>query len=166
MYFGNYAQFKHIAFGENMHSGYNDVKSAMKSLKHSPRHYQNLLSAAHVCGAIACYKTVWCAIFYDKDKSEIENWREYHIKEITVKRYDSQNGIYLSGSDISFYEEGKREETLEAAKITETSGKKIYLEIGKTYVIYERKAPDGCEKAESMTVTVTEDGESEIILKS
>ena len=166
VYFGNYAKFKHIAFGENMHSGYNDVKSAMKSLKNSPRHYQNLLSADHVCGAIACYKTVWCAIFYDKDKSEIENWRDYHIKEITVKRYDSQSGIYLSDSSISYYEEGNREKTLEAAKITETSGKKIYLEVGKTYVIYERKAPDGYEKAEREVITVTEDGIYEVILQS
>ena len=165
-YFGNYARFKHLLLGENLYSGSELTKTAMKAWKKSPGHYRNLLSSNYVCGAIACYKTMWCAIFYDKDKSEIENWRDYHIKEITVKRYDSQSGIYLSNSTISYYEEGNREKTLEAAKITEASGKKIYLEIGKTYVIYERKAPDGYEKAERIIITVTEDGIDEIVLKS
>ena len=165
-YFGKFYKYKHLMFGENLYCGSDRALDAMKAWKKSIRHYHNLLSEDHVCGAIAGYNGVWCAIFYDKEKGELKNWRDYQLKEITVRRYDSQKGIYLSGSSIGYYEAGKRQETLEAAKITETSGKKIYLEIGKTYVFYERISPDGCKKAESMTVTVTEDGESEIILKS
>ncbi len=165
-YFGLYYDFKKILLGENMYRGSKEAAEAMKAWEKSPAHCHNLLSSDHVCGAIACYKNTWCAIFYDKDRNEIENWSEYHIKEITIKRYDNQKGIYLSNSTISYYEEGNRQETLEAAKITETSGKKIYLEIGKTYVIYERKAPDGYEKAERIIITVTEDGLNEIVLKS
>ena len=165
-YFGLYTKYKKLLLSENMHSGYSDPKSVMESWKGSSGHYKNLLSSSHVCGAIARYKNIWCAIFYDGDKSEIENWRDYRIKEINVKRYDSQKGTYLSGCSIGYYEADNRWGTLQAATISDTSGKKIYLEVGKTYVIYDRKAPDGCAKAEQVTITVTEDGISEVVLSS
>lgn len=85
-YFGGYTKYRVLMFSENMYSGSGTVSSVMTAWKKSSGHYQNLLSADHVCGAIACYKNVWCAIFYDRDKSEIENWRSYQIKEIKVKR--------------------------------------------------------------------------------
>lgn len=34
--------------------------------------HKNLLSADHVCGAIARYGNTWCAIFYNGDKSRLE----------------------------------------------------------------------------------------------
>ena len=40
------------------------------------------------------------------------------------------------------------------------------MEIGKTYVFAERVAPDGLDKAESVMITVTKDGPSEVILKN
>ena len=163
-YFGLYAKYKPLAFAENMYSGYTDPESAMKSWKNSPGHYSNLLSADHVCGAIARYGNVWCAIFYNGDKSEVENWRNYQIKEITVKRYNSQSDTYASGSKIAYYEEGNQWDSLKAATISQTTGKKIYLEVGKSYVIYERVAPEGCTKAERVTITVTAEGVSEVVL--
>ena len=165
-YFGLYTKYKKLLLSENMHSGYSDPKSVMESWKGSSGHYKNLLSSSHVCGAIARYKNIWCAIFYDGDKSEIENWREYRIKEINVRRYDSQKGTYLSGCSIGYYEADDRWGTQQALRISETSGKKIYLEVGKTYVIYDRKAPDGCAKAEQVTITVTEAGVREVVLSS
>lgn len=163
-YFGIYTKYRVLMFGENMYNGYKDPESAMKEWKNSPGHYENLLSEKHVCGAIARYGNVWCAIFYDKDKSEVENWRDYHIKEIKVKRYDSASGAYISGSSIGYYDVDDRWGTMKAAGIAQTSGKSIYLEIGKTYVIYERITPDGYGKAERVSITVTEDGVSEVVL--
>lgn len=55
--------------------------------------------------------------------------------------------------------------TLRGTKITQTSGKSIYLEVGKTYIIYEKKTPNGYSKAERVTITVTDDGVSEVVLK-
>ena len=165
-YFGLYTKYKKLLLSENMYSGSVTVSAAMAAWKKSPGHYNNLLSSSHVCGAIARYGNIWCAIFYDGDKSEIENWRDYRIKEINVKRYDSQRGTYLSDCSIGYYETDDHWGTLQAAKISDTSGKKIYLEIGKTYVIYERKAPDGCGKAEQVTIAVTEDGVREVVLSS
>lgn len=62
-YFGLYSQFRKLSFGENQHSGYNDPRGAMESLKKSAKHYQNILTSKYVCGAIACDGNVWCAIF-------------------------------------------------------------------------------------------------------
>lgn len=163
-YFGLYTKYKMLLFGENMHCGYIDPKSVMESWKKSSGHYKNLLSSDHVCGAIAADNNTWCAIFYDKDKSEVENWRDYHIKEIKVKRYDSASGAYISGSSIGYYDVDDRWGTMKAAGIAQTSGKSIYLEIGKTYVIYERITPDGYGKAERVSITVTEDGPAEVVL--
>lgn len=165
-YFGIYTKYKKLLLSENLYYGYSDPESAMKAWKKSSLHYQNLLSSDHVCGAIARYGNTWCAIFFDEDKSQIDNWRDYQIKEINVKRYDSQKGTYVSDCSIGYYETDNRLETLQSATISDTSGKKIYLEVGKTYTIYEKKTPDGCGKAESITITVTEDGVSEVVLTS
>ncbi len=109
---------------------------------------------------------MWCAIFYDKDRSEVENWRDYKIKKITIKRYDSGKGAYAADCSIGYYETDDHWNTLQAATISKVSGKDIYLAVGRAYTIYERKRPDGCEKAQSVTITVTENGVSEVILSS
>lgn len=164
IYFGLYSQFRDIDFGENLYSGYTDPESAMKAWKNSPAHYHNILIKEYKCGAIARYGNVWCAIFCSEDKSEIENWRNYRIKEVKVKRYDNASGTYISGSSIGYYEAKDRWGTQQAVNIKEISGKSLYLEIGKTYVIYERTTPDGYGKAERVTFTVTEDGDNQIVL--
>ena len=163
-YFGLYSQFKKVGFGENLYYGYSDPDSAMKAWKNSPKHYQNILTTEYKCGAIARYGNVWCAIFYSGNKSEIENWRDYQIKEVKVKRYDSQSGTYIGGSSIGYYESDNSWDSQQATMIKEASGKSIYLEIGKTYTIYERKTPSGYNKAERVTITVTKDGASEVVL--
>lgn len=163
-YFGVYAKFSDLMLTENLHFGYSDPESAMKSWKKSPGHYRNLLSAEHKCGAIAHYGNIWCAVFFDKDKNQIENWRQYKIKAINVRRYDSQQKTYIGGGSIGYYEADDRWGTLGSATITSASGKTLYLEIGKTYVIYEKKTPDGCNKAKQVKFTVTEDGPEEIVL--
>lgn len=163
-YFGLYSQFSDLDFGENLYSGSTDPESAMKAWKKSPAHYHNILIKEYKCGAIARYGNIWCAIFCSEDKNEIENWRNYQIKEIKVKRLDSQSGAYISGSSIGYYEKDNRWDSQQAVTIKESSGKSVYLEIGKTYVIYERNTPDGYNKAERVTVTVTEDGVSEVVL--
>lgn len=135
-------------------------------MEKSSGHYRNLLSEKHVCGAIAYYKGIWVAIFYDKETSDFDNWRSYQIKKITIKRYDSVSGAYLSDSSIAYYEEGRKADTLEVEKIGSEEGKNLYLEIGKTYSVYERIAPNGYEKANSITFTVAADGPDEIILSN
>lgn len=55
-YFGGYTKYRVLMFSENMYSGSGTVSSVMTAWKKSSGHYQNLLSADHVCGAIACYK--------------------------------------------------------------------------------------------------------------
>lgn len=164
-YFGDYAGYRDMYFAENLTVDVS-AQDAMESWKKSSGHYRNLLSEKHVCGAIAYYKGIWVAIFYDKETSDFDNWRSYQIKKITVKRYDSVSGVYLSDSSIAYYEEGRKADTLEVEKIGSEEGKNLYLEIGKTYSIYERIAPNGYAKANSITFTVAADGPDEIILSN
>lgn len=154
-----------MLFSENLTTGVT-ADDAMKSWKKSSKHYRNLLDEDHICGAIACYKGMWIAIFYDSSISDFDNWRSYQVKEVVLKRYDSTSGSYLSGSRFAYYVDGERTNTMQVDMIGDKSGKSIYLEIGKTYVFYERIAPDGCAKANSVTITVTTDSPSEIVLSN
>lgn len=164
-YFGNYVGFRELLFAENLTCGAT-AKIAMESWKKSYGHYDNLMCESHTCGAIAYYRGMWVAIFYDKDIHDFDNWRSYQIKKLTLKRYDSKMGQYMAGSNVAYYEKEKREETLKSSSIGSIEGKNVYLEIGKTYVFYERIAPDGCDKAKSVSLTITQDGVSEVILNS
>lgn len=164
-YFGDYAGYRDMYFSENLTTGATAM-DAMKLWKGSSGHYSNLLSSDHTCGAIAYRNGVWVAIFYDKSMSDFDNWRNYKIKGISVKRYDSATGTYLKGSSFAFYEDGRKSDTLKAKSMGDEMEKKVYLEIGKTYVFYERIAPDGYAKAGRVTFTVTSDGSSEVILSS
>ena len=44
------------------------------------------------------------------------------------------------------------------------SGRQIVLEIGKTYVFYEKTTPEGQNKAEKVTIPVTKDTPKDIVL--
>ena len=164
-YFGGFAGYKNLLFSENMTTGAT-AKDAMESWKKSQKHYNNLLSERHVCGAIACYKDMWIAIFYDKDKSDFANWKSFQMKKITVKRYDSASNRYIAGSGFAYYEESKKNDTLKVDKIPSSEGKVVYLEIGKSYVFYERIVPDGYEKAKTVRITVEDNGINEIVLSN
>lgn len=166
-YFGDFAVFSELMPSENLHSGYGDPEKVMKAWKKSSGHYDNLMDSKHKCGAIACNNGVWVAIFYNCDKSVIDNWRDYKLKAINVRRFDSQINQYCSDSEFAYYEVDNRRDSMKINSIVKPAGKRIYLEIGKTYTFYERVKPDGCEdKAERVTITVTEDGIEEVILKS
>lgn len=164
-YFGAFAGCRDLFFSENLTTGCS-AGDAMESWKKSQGHYRNLLAERHVCGAIACYKDMWIAIFYDKDKSDFINWKSYQIKKMTIKRYDNGSGSYIVGSGFAYYEESKRDTTLKVDKISSSSGKVVYLEIGKSYVFYERIVPDGYEKAKAVQITVEENGINEIVLSN
>lgn len=164
-FFGDYAKYRKLLFAENLTHGVS-AADAMKAWKKSAGHYANLTSASHVCGAIAVYRDSWCALFLDVDKSVLENWKSYKVKEIRIKRYDSLSGSYQSGSRIGYYEQDNKEDSLKNVVISDRSGKSVYLEVGKTYVFYEQVRPEGCSKAERVVFTVTEDGAGEVTLSS
>lgn len=164
-FFGDYAKYRKLLFAENLTHGVS-AADAMKAWKKSAGHYANLTGAKHICGAIAVYRDSWCALFLDVDKSVLENWKSCKIKEVRIKRYDSLSGSYQTGSRIAYYEQDKKENSLKNVVISDSSGKSVYLEVGKTYVFYEQIRPDGCSKAEKVVVTVTEDGTGEVTLSS
>ena len=164
-YFGGFNVYKDLLFSENMTTG-GTAKDAMESWKKSQRHYRNLLAERRVCGAFACYKGMWIAIFYDKDKSDFVNWKSFQMKKITVKRYDSASNRYIAGSGFAYYEAPNKNDTLKVDKIPSSEGKVVYLEIGKSYVFYERIVPDGYEKAKTVRITVEENGSNEIVLSN
>ena len=164
-YFGEFAGCRDLFFSENLTTGCS-AGDATESWKKSQGHYRNLLAERHVCGAIACYKDMWIAIFYDKDKTDFINWKSYQIKRMTIKRYDNGSGAYIEGSGFAYYEESKKDTTLKMDKISSSSGKVVYLEIGKSYVFYERIVPDGYEKAKTVQITVEENGINEIVLSN
>jgi uncharacterized protein YkwD len=157
-FFGNYGKYRNLLFSENLTHGIH-AEDAMKWWKGSTGHYANLTSTDHVCGAIAVYRDSWCALFLDVDKSVLENWKTYDIKEIRVKRYDTLSGSYLTGSRIVYYEQDNKEETQDNVLISDSSGISVFLEAGKTYVFYEQVRPEGYDKAEKVTLTVESDGE-------
>lgn len=167
-YFGVFAGAYDISFGENLASGPSEAKKVMVLWKGSEGHYYNLLRAGYKCGAIAKYKEDWCAIFSEEDASKFKNWKDDggKVKAVTVKRFDDSSNSYIADSSILYYEEGKKWDTSESKRIGKESGLIVYLEIGKTYVFTERVAPDGLDKAESVMITVTKDGPSEVILKN
>ena len=167
-YFGVFAGAYDISFGENLASGPSEAKKVMVLWKGSEGHYYNLLRAGYKCGAIAKYKEDWCAIFSEEDASKFKNWKDDggKVKAVTVKRFDDSSNSYIADSSILYYEEGKKWDTSESKRIGKESGLVVYLEIGKTYVFTERVAPDGLDKAESVMITVTKDGPTEVILKN
>ena len=164
-FFGDYAKYRKLLFAENLTHGVS-ATDAMKAWKKSAGHYANLTGAKHICGAIAVYRDSWCALFLDVDKSVLENWKGYKIKEVRIKRYDSLSGSYQTGSRIAYYEQDNKENSLKNIVVSDRSGKSVYLEVGKTYVFYEQVRPDGCSKAEKVVLTVTEDGTREVTLSS
>ena len=163
-YFGDMLVSNNISLGENMASGQTSAKEVMLSWKHSPGHYRNLLNKDYQCGAIARYKDTWCAVFYDESPENLSKQKQDSSDiVITIKRRDKASGKYNSGATIGYYEETDRWNTSKRITVGE-SGRQIVLELGKTYVFYEKTTPNGYDKAEKVTITVTKDMPREIIL--
>ena len=161
-YFGDILVINNISLGENMASGQTDARNIMTYWKHSPGHYRNLLNKDYQCGAIARYKSDWCAIFYNGSSGNLKKNEKSEIV-FTVKRIDKASGQYIGGAIIGYYEENDRWNTSKRITVGE-SGRQIVLELGKTYVFYEKTTPDGYDKAEKVTITVTKDMPREITL--
>ncbi len=160
-FFGDFAENNYFTIGENLHVGMTTAKDAMKSWKDSSGHYKNLLRKEYVCGAIAVYGDVWCAVFME---TTFDTLRSSEKVKVILKRYDTASGTYVSGSKIAYYEENDKWGTQKTTVISEPSGKAVFLEVGKTYVVYEMSGPDGCAKAEKVVITVTRSGPAEIVL--
>lgn len=164
-YFGNFAGYNQLIFAENLYSGSRLPEKAMKGWKGSPGHYNNLMNSNHVCGAIAVYGVMWCAVFYDGNEQELVGWDQHQIRKINVRRFDDKTSTYLSTCDFAYYEDGKKKDTMKVARITDPSGKAVYLEVGKTYIFYERIAPVGFSKAAGVKINIATDIPDEVILK-
>lgn len=163
-FFGDTLVVNNISLGENMACGQTSAKEVMLSWKHSPGHYQNIKNKGYRCGAIARYKDIWCAVFYDGSPENLTRKQENASEMIfTVKRQDKATGQYIGGVTIGYYEENDRWNTSKRITVGE-SGRQIVLEIGKTYVFYEKTTPDGYNKAEKVTITVTKDTPKDIVL--
>ena len=107
----------------------------MLSWKHSPGHYRNIKNKGYRCGAIARYKDIWCAVFYDGSPENLTRKQENASEMIfTVKRQDKSTGQYIGGATIGYY------------------------------VFYEKTTPEGQNKAEKVTITVTKDTPKDIVL--
>lgn len=137
----------------------------MQDWRDSAGHYSNLFASNHVIGAIACYNDQWVALFMDQDNSELKGWKNVKLKKVTVKRYDSVTGTYVGGSKIVYYETNNRWDSQKAINIKTAEGADIYLEMGKTYSIYESIKPEGCDVAEKIRVEVVDDKDEVVEMK-
>lgn len=164
-YFGDYADYCDLMFGENLYSGGTLPQRAIQRWMDSEKHFINMMDENHKCGAIACMNGMWCALFFDEDKEVLSGWKDMKIKGINIKRYDSISEDFVEGSVIGYYEKDNKEETMATSKIKTKDGREIYLEYGKTYVIYESMPPSGCDAAERVVINIDEDTPSELILK-
>lgn len=163
-YYGDMLVSNNISLGENLACGQTSAKEVMLSWKHSPGHYRNLLNKSYQCGAIARYKDIWCAVFYDESPENLSKQKQ-DVADIviTIKRRDKASGKYIGGATIGYYEEKDRWNTSKRITVGE-SGRQVVLKLGKTYVFYEKTTPDGYDKAEKVIITVTKDMPREIIL--
>lgn len=163
-YYGDMLVSNNISLGENLACGQTSAKEVMLSWKHSPGHYRNLLNKSYQCSAIARYKDIWCAVFYDESPENLSKQKQDTSDiVITIKRRDKASGKYIGGATIGYYEEKDRWNTSKRITVGE-SGRQVVLKLGKTYVFYEKTTPDGYDKAEKVIITVTKDMQGEIIL--
>lgn len=165
-YFGEYAVYQTLMFGENMLMGSNSPNAAMKRWKGSKGHYKNLMGIQYQSGAVAYHKGMWIAVFSKKSAKELDSWKEKKLVGITVKRFDRSSGSYLTGSRVTYYDTNDKFGSKKSINITESSGETVYLEENHTYVFYESVVAEGYKKAERVTLHVTKQGVHEIVLMS
>ena len=165
-YFGLYAVYKRLLFAENMlTSGSASPTEVMRRWTKSMGHKRNYLDANHKCGAIAKVSTMWFAIFWDGEKSDFANWRDYKLKTYSVKRFDTSTNSFLQNCKIAYYDVADKKNRF-STTIGETKYKNIVLEVGKTYRFYETAMDGNYQKANPVSVTVEENASGEIILSN
>ena len=104
-YFGLYASYENLVFSENMlTSGSDSPTDVMGRWTKSSAHKRNYLDADHKYGAIAKVSTMWFAIFWDGEKRDLENWRNYKLKMYSVKRFDTSTNSFLQNCKIAYYD--------------------------------------------------------------
>ena len=165
-YFGLYASYKNLVFSENMlTSGSDSPTDVMGRWTKSSAHKRNYLDADHKYGAIAKVSTMWFAIFWDGEKSDFMNWRNYKLKMYSVKRFDTSTNSFLQNCKIAYYDVADKKNRF-STTIGETKYKNIVLEVGKTYRFYEMATDGTYQKANPVSVTVEENASGEIILSN
>ena len=165
-YFGLYASYKNLVFSENMlTSGSDSPTDVMGRWTKSSAHKRNYLDADHKYGAIAKVSTMWFAIFWDGEKSDLENWWKYKLKMYSVKRFDTSTNSFLQNCKIAYYDVTDKKNHF-STTIGETKYKNIVLEVGKTYRFYETATDGTYQKANPVSVTVEENASGEIILSN
>ena len=165
-YFGLYASYKNLVFSENMlTSGSDSPTDVMGRWTKSSAHKRNYLDADHKYGAIAKVSTMWFAIFWDGEKSDLENWRKYKLKMYSVKRFDTSTNSFLQNCKIAYYDVTDKKNRF-STTIGETKYKNIVLEVGKTYRFYETATDGTYQKANPVSVTVEENASGEIIISN
>ena len=165
-YFGLYASYENLVFSENMlTSGSDSPTDVMGRWTKSSAHKRNYLDADHKYGAIAKVSTMWFAIFWDGEKRDLENWRNYKLKMYSVKRFDTSTNSFLQNCKIAYYDVADKKNRF-STTIGETKYKNIVLEVGKTYRFYETATDGTYEKANPVSVTVEENASGEIILSN
>ena len=165
-YFGLYASYENLVFSENMlTSGSDSPTDVMGRWTKSSAHKRNYLDANHKYGAIAKVSTMWFAIFWDGEKRDLENWRNYKLKMYSVKRFDTSTNSFLQNCKIAYYDVADKKNRF-STTIGETKYKNIVLEVGKTYRFYETATDGTYQKANPVSVTVEENVSGEIILSN
>lgn len=165
-YFGLYASYENLVFSENMlTSGSDSPTDVMGRWTKSSAHKRNYLDADHKYGAIAKVSTMWFAIFWDGEKRDLENWRNYKLKMYSVKRFDTSTNSFLQNCKIAYYDVADKKNRF-STTIGETKYKNIVLEVGKTYRFYETATDGTYQKANPVSVTVEENVSGEIILSN
>lgn len=165
-YFGLYASYKNLVFSENMlTSGSDSPTDVMGRWTKSSAHKRNYLDADHKYGAIAKVSTMWFAVFWDGEKSDLENWRNYKLKMYSVKRFNTSTNSFLQNCKIAYYDVADKKKRF-STTIGETKYKNIVLEVGKTYRFYETATDGTYQKANPVSVTVEENASGEIILSN
>ena len=158
--------YKRLLFAENMlTSGSDSPTEVMRRWTKSKGHKRNYLDANHKCGAIAKVSTMWFAIFWDGEKSDLENWRNYKLKMYSVKRFDTSTNSFLQNCKIAYYDVADKKNRF-STTIGETKYKNIVLEVGKTYRFYETATDGTYQKANPVSVIVEENASGEIILSN
>ena len=146
-------------------SGSDSPTEVMRRWTKSKGHKRNYLDANHKCGAIAKVSTMWFAIFWDGEKSDFMNWRDYKLKMYSVKRFDTSTNSFLQNCKIAYYDVADKKNRF-STTIGETKYKNIVLEVGKTYRFYETAMDGNYQKANPVSVTVEENASGEIILSN
>ncbi len=158
-FFGGYYYATQLFNSENLASpGSNSPKRLMNLWKSSSGHYKNLLKPEYKCGAIAKDGGNYIAVFFKISSKELDSWREYNEKlaAITVKAFDTSTEKYITSEAFSYYEKGNKNDTIRSDRIRSSGEATVYVEIGKTYIFFDKYIDDSDNSMNHIEITVTD----------